>query len=126
MATLSQMTQIFSDYQEIRDELLEKLKAQKEFREAEGDPLKPFESALSLVRKYLPLMIANDIIGVQPMYGLVGEVFEIRVKYEGKIPKLSFKHHIEVIEAATTPVALKRDDEIINAPQLEHRKRYGI
>jgi len=34
-----------------------------------------------MVRKIIPNMIANDIIGVQPMTGPVGQIFTMRSRY---------------------------------------------
>jgi len=49
MATLSQMTSLFDNqFLETRDEILERLKARKEFREAEGEPFPSVDSVKAL------------------------------------------------------------------------------
>jgi hypothetical protein len=41
---------------------------------------------LPLIRRVMPTIIANEIIGVQPMTGPVGQIHTLRVKY-GNEPK---------------------------------------
>lgn len=37
---------------------------------------------ISLIRQTLPNVIANDIIGVQPMTGPVGQIHTLRTRYD--------------------------------------------
>lgn len=37
---------------------------------------------LDKVRRTYPSLIANDLVGVQPMTGPVGEVFKLKISYE--------------------------------------------
>ena len=36
---------------------------------------------LPIIRRVMPLIIANDIIGVAPMVGPVGQIFTLRERY---------------------------------------------
>lgn len=37
---------------------------------------------LPIIRRVMPTIIANDIIGVQPMTGPVGEIFSLKTKFK--------------------------------------------
>ena len=36
----------------------------------------------SIIRRLYPIMVANDIIGVQPMTGPVGQIHTLRTRYK--------------------------------------------
>jgi hypothetical protein len=40
---------------------------------------------VSLVRKSYPVMIAEQLVGVQPMIGPVGEIFNLRYEWTGEL-----------------------------------------
>lgn len=48
---------------------------------------------IGLVRKVMPNLIANDIIGVQPMMGSSAEIFGMRSRYEQEIRIRMTKEH---------------------------------
>ena len=43
-----------------------------------------FKFRIPIVRRAFPQMIANDLFGVQPMTGPVGNIFKMKFVYEGK------------------------------------------
>jgi len=44
--------------------------------------IKPFDKVLlSSIRHVMPVTIANEILGVQPMTGPVGQIHTLRVRY---------------------------------------------
>ena len=56
------------------DEIIRRLKA----------PPKPiYNINIPFIRKILPGLIANEIIGVQPMSGPAGKIFTIKTTYDG-------------------------------------------
>ncbi len=44
--------------------------------------IKATDTIFSIIRRLYPVMIANKIIGVQPMTRLVGEIFTLRTRYK--------------------------------------------
>lgn len=42
----------------------------------------PTKIMLSIIRNVLPSIIANDIIGAQPMTGPIGQIHTLRVRYD--------------------------------------------
>lgn len=52
-------------------------------------PPKPPEAViLPLIRKYMPKMIANELVGVQPMTGPTESIFKLKVKNDASKKKL--------------------------------------
>jgi hypothetical protein len=58
---------------------------------------------LSIVRRVMPSIIANDIIGVAPMTGPVGDIFGLRNGWYGrvKLTKDHFRHFLRVYNRRT-------------------------
>ena len=48
---------------------------------------------ISIIRRVTPTIIANDIIGVQPMTGPIGAIFSLRSKYNQRRIKLTNDHY---------------------------------
>ena len=48
------------------------------------DLINEVDSVVALVRRVMPTIIANDIIGVSPMTGPVGQIFALKARYQAQ------------------------------------------
>ena len=65
----------------IRTPEVNKIKDLKERRQKLLDLLRPIVTLIPIIRRIVPTVIANEIVGVQPMTGSIGQINTLRVRY---------------------------------------------